>query len=242
MDVILRCMQCNELFRPSSYDSQPIYHFDEKSGSVREVEMNDLDNFMTQHQGHEISRLRIVDGSLCSHYSYWEPVREDYLQATDGIQVYTVKRWRNNVNMPLKYEIVDARIKLDEPAFQAQTVDLKRQMIADAETLGLSEYKINEFAKKFEDLVSQVELCDVIELGSSLDDPMVSYAALEDSVIEGFLKRCSQVFDNEEIQRLRVFIHRNLEYGDVMNILVMHPFRLLSQGGGCCSDPAFAEV
>ena len=225
--VILRCLQCNELFRPTEYDSKPAFHFDEESGLIMETEMDDLRDFMKEHEGHDIAELQMIQGSFCSHYAYWEPIREDYLQVTDGARVYTIKRWRNDINDPLKYEIINARIEYRKPILRVQSVELMKQMIADAHMLKLDEEKISLFVQKYESFVQGVELTDTIECGVSTDDPMVLYATLDDRNMEGFLSQCRSLFNDEEIKRLRIFIDANSEYSDVMNVLVIRDFQLV---------------
>jgi len=225
--AILRCLHCNELFRPTEYDSKPAFHFDDESGLIMETEMDDLRAFMKEHEGHKIVELHMIDGSLCSHYAYWEPIREDYLQVTDGVRVYTIKRWRSDINDPLKYEIINARIELRKPILRVQSVELMKQMIADARMLKLDEEEIKKFVQRFESFVPNVELADTIECGFSTDDPMVSYVALDDRNMEEFLSQCRSLFTDEELKRLRVFINANSEYNDVMNVLVIRDFQLV---------------
>lgn len=224
--LILRCIQCNELFRPTGYDLEPAFHFHETSGLIIEREMDDLGDFIMEHEGHEIAELHIIGGSLCSRYAYWEPIREDYLQVTDGTDIYTVKRWRNDINEPMRYEIISARIKIGKPILQVQSVELRRQMIADAYMLKLDEGKIDEFIEKFENLVSNTKLEDTVERGFSTEDPMASYVALGDEAMVEFLSQCSSLFTDEEMKRLKVFINANSDYDDVMNIRVTREFQL----------------
>ena len=226
-DVIFRCEDCNELFRPTGYDSQPAFYFNRKSGSVEEIEMDDLRDFKMAHDGHKVVKLRIIDGSFCSHRAQKEPVREDYFQATDGIQTYTVRRWRKDINEPLRYEVADdVRIEVDKPIPQVQSEELKKQMIADARKLKLDEARIGKFIERFRTFVSGIKMEDMIECGLSADDPMISYAALKDEAVEAFLSYCRSLFTDEELRRLRMFIDENSEYNDVMNVQLIRSFQL----------------
>lgn len=226
-NIILRCLQCNDLFRPTAYDSYPAFRVDEQSDLITEIEMNDLDNFMMNHRGHEIAELQIIPGSFCSRYGYWEPIREDYFQATDGVEIYTVKRWREDVCKPLSYELIDANIEFCEPILRVQSVKLKRQMIADASILRLDADKIDGFIKRLENFVRDIELDDLIEYGLSTNDSAVSYATLKDEAMERLLIHCHALFTDEELDRLRVFIDVNSDYNDVMNIQIRRSFQLV---------------
>jgi hypothetical protein len=99
-------------------------------------------------------------------------------------------------------------------------------MIADTGMLKLGKDMIEKFIERFEDFVSSVKLEDAIENGLSVDDPMISYAALKDEKMEGFLIQCCPIFTDEELERLRIFIDGNSNYRDVMNVQVIRPFQL----------------
>ncbi len=158
-DRILGCLDCNKLFCPTSYDSYPAYEFDAESNSFKEKEMEDEKSFFHDHESHKIVELHAVRDSLCSHYPYWEPIREDYMLFTDDRNnYYTIRRWRKDINEPLNYEIVNYKIQLTEPTLQVQSKDLKRQMLADTRRLKLDKNKVEEFVKHYEDFVSNISL------------------------------------------------------------------------------------
>jgi len=225
-NVILRCLQCNELFCPTRYDNYPSYDFDKKTGALKEIKRNDLRDFKISHKGHRIEELQVINGSFYSNYAYWEPVREDYIQVTNGSKVYTVRRWRKYINEPLKYQIVNFDVVFGKPILEVQSTDLEKQMRADAAKFGFTKAKIKKFTKRFKAFVSRLELDDLLECGFSVDEPMVSYAKLKDEVREIFLDRCRSGFSESELEKIRIFINENSEYNDVMNVQVIRPFYL----------------
>jgi len=227
LKTILVCMKCKEAFYPTIYDLYPAYGFDEESKSFIEKYNNDEARFRAIHKDHKITQLQVINDSFYSQYPYWEPVREDYFMATDGSSNYILKRWRKNINKPLRYQIIDAYIEFEKPDIQVQSDKLKEQMIADSNKLGLTERKVNEFVKCYEDFVSGIELNDVIECGSSANDPMVSYAALKAEIMETFINDYYSYFSEDDVLRgLRIFMRDNSEYDDVMNLRVKRCFRL----------------
>jgi hypothetical protein len=225
-NVILRCLQCNELFCPTRYDSYPSYNPNGDNDLSKERKHDDLGDFKNHHNEHKTEELQIIKGSFCSHYEYWEPIREDYLQVTDGSEIYTVRRWRKDINEPIKYQIVNFDIIFDKPVLGVQSDDLEKQMIADADRFKFKKTNIKKFIKLFKAFVSRLELDNVIECGFSVDDPMTSYAKLKDEIGEAFLNHCQNKFSETDINSLRMFISENSEYDDVMNIEVIRPFYL----------------
>jgi len=224
-NIILRCLQCNELFYPTPYDFYPSYEFEDKD-ILKEIKHNDLGDFKNYHNGHKIEELQVVNGSFFSHYAYWEPVREDYLQITDGSEFYTVRRWRKYISEPLRYQIVNFDIICSEPILEIQSIDLEKQMIADADRFRFTKTNIKRFIKLFKTFVSHLELDNMVECGFSVNDPRVSYAKLKDEVRETFLNHYSYKFSANDIRNLRVFISENSEYDDVINIQIVRPFYL----------------
>jgi hypothetical protein len=225
-NIILRCFQCNELFCPTRYDSYPSYNFNGDNYIFKEIKHDDIGEFKNSHSGHRVEELQVINGSFCSHYEYWEPIREDYLKITDNSEIYTVRRWRKYINEPLKYQIVNFDIIYSKPILEIQSDDLEKQMIADADRFKFTKTNIIEFINLYETFVSRLELDNVIECGFSVNDPMVSYAKLEDEIRETFLNHCRNRFNETEINNLRMFIGENSEYDDVINIQIIRPFYL----------------
>jgi hypothetical protein len=225
-NVILRCLQCNELFCPTRYDSYPSYEFNGDSYIFKETKHDDIGDFKNSHSGHKIEELHVIKGSFCSHYEYWEPIREDYLKVTDNIEIYTVRRWRKYINEPLNYQIVNFDIIYSEPILETQSDDLEKQMIADANKFKFTKTNIKEFTNLYKTFVSRLQLDNVIECGFSVNDPMTSYASLKDEIRETFFNHFCNKFNETEIKNLRMFISENSEYDDVANIRVIRPFYL----------------
>jgi len=225
-NIIIRCLQCNELFCPTEYDTFPSYSYDRETDDFIEIECDDLTEFKDAHRNHDTVKLYVVEGSFCSQYAYWEPIREDYFLASDGTEIYTIRRYRTHINRPLKYQIVDFEIVFGKPIVKVQEADLKAQMIIDSKIYGFSKEKIRIFIRLYRSFISRIELEDLEETGFSFDNPMVSYAKLKDRVKEEFLNRCKSIFDEKEIESLRCFIDENSEYNDVMNVEITKPYYL----------------
>ena len=225
-DIILLCSQCNELFRPTRYDLDTAFCFDRKIGVVTEIEISDSHDFMMTHRRHDVIELHILDDSFCSHVPYSEPIREDYFQATDGLKTYTIRRWREHISMPLKYEMADVFIRHYEPTYRAQTAELRKQMLADDDALRLGQDKISEFGDSYDNFISHIKQEDIVECGTSMDEPMIYFARLHHREMEKFLTEYCPDFTDEELGRLRMFIRANSEYNDVMNIQVVYSFQV----------------
>ena len=225
-DIILICRQCNELFCPTRYDTAPSYSFDQETDEIVSVECDDLHDFRDIHRDHDVVEFHVIDGSFCSHYAYWEPIREDYFLASDGTETYTIRRYRRYINEPLKYQIVDFEIVFEKPILKVQEKDLKKQMSIDSTKYNFNKDKIKIFVRLYKSFVSRIELEDLVESGFSRDNPMIVYAKLKAESMGDFLNHCQSVFNKVEIENLRCFISENSEYNDVMNIQITKPYQL----------------
>jgi len=222
-DIILYCLTCNELFCPTRYDISPSYRFDK---DFIEEERDDLKDFSLSHKGHKIQELIIEDNGFFSTFAYLEPIREDYIRAKSDSDTLTVKRWRDDINKPLKYEIVKAELVLDEPVFSIQTSNIRDQMIYDSRKYGFNNEIIETIISLYDNFVSHICIDDIQECGFSMLYPMVSYAVLTDNSKKRFLDYCQFILGLNKIKMLGKFIADNSEYDGVMNIQITHPFHL----------------
>ncbi len=225
-NIILRCSECGELFCPTRYDKYPSYIFDQSDGLFHEEKVDELNVFTSAHGNHSIEELEIVDGSFCSNYPYWEPIRADYIKVEDGTDVFTVKRWRGNINEPLRYEVVNLDLIIGKPILSIQAESIKKQMIADSKLYGFDKTVIELFICLFKSFVFQINIDNLFECGFSMNNPMVSYAKMDEQSKKKFLKLCLRIVGAKQIDALGKFIDDNSEYDDVMNIQVDRRFRL----------------
>lgn len=225
-NIVLRCLQCNELFCPTQFDTYPSYSYDQEAGEFIEIERDDLGEFKNNHSGHNIVKLHIIEGSFCSQYAYWDPIREDYFLASSGKEIYTIRRYRKSINKPFKYEIIDMELVFGKPIVKIQEADLRDQMIIDSERYGFSREKIKIFVRLYRSLISRIELEDLEYTGFSFENPMISYGKLKDKVKEEFLDRCKSIFDEREVESIQCFIEENSEFDDVMNVEITRPYVL----------------
>ena len=111
LDKWIRCIECNEVAHVTDYDCSPEYQWDEARGEVIEKSVDDMRDFMLQHGRHTIEELSRVSDSFVSEGSYVEPLRVSYIEATNGKEWFVIKTWRDDINDPLRYELIPGWIK-----------------------------------------------------------------------------------------------------------------------------------
>jgi hypothetical protein len=115
---LIRCVKCNDLINMTEWDFLPEYIWN--SGSIKEIEGNDRDTFLHRHKGHEMQELTPVS-PLLSDMPYTEPVKTCYFEATNGKERFLIKRWRNKIDNPFAYKIINGRIEITNEKVHVQT-------------------------------------------------------------------------------------------------------------------------
>lgn len=152
MKGLLRCVECNELFQMTDYDSSPEYQVTE-NGEIHVIPRDERRSFLASHKGHKIERLKVKKGSLVSDQPYMEPIKTTYFQATNGKESFIVKRWRESIDSPMRYELIKGDIVLVNEELGVQVEEIRKQLAYDFKDEPLSEKKIKPFIESLQRIV-----------------------------------------------------------------------------------------
>ena len=109
---LLRCTECNEIINMTEHDFSAEYHYDKKKDCFLELVRNDREPFITKHKSHKVEELKVNRASYISDCSYSEPLKTSYFETTNGREDFVIKRWRDKIESPLRYEIVKGYIEV----------------------------------------------------------------------------------------------------------------------------------
>ena len=114
MNQLIRCINCDDIFMRTPFDQWPEYEFDSARPfeSIRSVERDDFQDFLIHHHGHRLEDLKIIEDSFVSERDYFEPVKICYFKATNGKERFVIKKFRERIDEPLKYEVDHWRLFL----------------------------------------------------------------------------------------------------------------------------------
>jgi len=222
---MLRCIQCNELINKSEYDSVPEYYYDEERKNFVERPRDDGKDFELRHIGHQIEELTVVDGSFVSPWPYVEPVKESYFYVTNGKESFLVRKWRDSIENPVSYQLIDGYIEITDAHIEIQRQDIRKQI--RAEIPSVSDRKINEFIKVVEDVTSQLDW-EKLEVSAEGENPLITYYKLDDHSIRDILNRSTKIFNSGEFEKIKEFICRNNCHNDVMTLKVRRTFNVVT--------------
>src|SRR4030067_2730725 len=112
------------------FDQWPEYEpsQDPSVESFRTLLKDDFQDFLRNHRGHRLEDLKIIEDSFVSEKSYSEPVKTSYFKATNGREHFVVKRFRERIDQPLKYQLIRGDYSLKCIDLQIQSEAIRKQL------------------------------------------------------------------------------------------------------------------
>lgn len=219
----IRCIECNQVAHVTDYDRSPLYQCDRGYENSIEKPMDDMKSFMMQHGRHIMEELSVIKDSFISEGKYGEPRKASYFQATNGKEQFVIKGWREDINVPLQYELIPGCIKttLD---LKVQSYEIQMQMREEIKNPPAAETQIEQFVRIVERVVSQFSCRDEIEITAETDTPLVSHCKMDSNAIREILSLSREVFDADDLKKVERFIHQNNNYNEPMTLLLKKTF------------------
>jgi hypothetical protein len=128
-----------------------------------------------------------------------------------------IKRWRARINDPLRYEIIDGSIVLNNGKVRVQTEAIKKQMRAE-QISSISEEKLNHFIDAIHQEAERIDP-ETLEESAEGETPLISFFTLGSESVERILQGCRDSFDKRELTLLKDFVTEHNEYDDVMTLV-----------------------
>jgi hypothetical protein len=225
MKNLIRCIDCNFICAETPFDQTAEYHSSESGNEYSIIEKNDWDDFKNRHRGHKVQKLIVLDPALYSKGAYFDPCRITYLTASYKKETLLIKKWRETVTEPLRYDVVQGRLQVKK-SFKIQKRDLRKQLLYEIRDTVVKE-KVSSFIR----IVQEEALRHDPKQGHHEifegSDAQINYQPLKEEQITRILKRCSAVFTREECKRIACFIRSNCENNGVMSLAVKKTARLI---------------
>ena len=222
-DWWIRCIECNQVAHITDYDRFPQYHCDRNLDEITEKPVDDTKRFMTQHINHRMEEITVIKNSFISEGRYGEPLNVSYREATNGKERFVIQEWREDVNSPLRYELIPGYIKTSF-RLEVQSDEIRRQMKEEIAHLPLAAAKIEQFIKIVEKVVSRSPMRDAIEITAESDTPLDAYCKMAANSVREILRLSEGVFDAKEMRKVEQFIYRNNNFNDSMTLLLKRSF------------------
>ena len=214
MNQLIRCRNCDQIFMKSPFDRYPVYEFDpdRPPENFQIVERDDFQDFLIHHHGHKLENLKIIEDSYVSEEGYSEPVKTSFFKASNGREKFVIKKFRERIDEPLKYQLVPGDYSLKCVAVEIQSEEISRQLERELKP-PLSQNKINAFLKLVGGLVEDIETKDLERIPEESHHPLEVYYKIDDVRVMYLLRNCRNIFKGQEYLAMEEFIHRHKDDG-----------------------------
>jgi hypothetical protein len=227
MNQLIRCKNCDEIFMKTPFDRRPVFIFDPDRSleNSRSVEADDYQDFLTHHQGHQLEDLKIIEDSFVSEKAYSEPVKASFFKATNGRQRFVIKKFREKIDEPLKYQLIPGDYSLKCTNFEIQSEEISKQLKREL-IPPLSQNKIDAFLKLYHAIAENVDIKDLERIPEESQYPLEIYYRLDDIRLIYLLRNCRNIFKGQEYSAMEEFIHRHKDDG-VLLLKATYKIRLI---------------
>jgi len=219
MNTLIRCVDCNAVYEITPFDQCPEYHYTETTGEYHARECHDDLDLTRRHRGHRTEKLTILDNPQYSEGPYFDPQRIVYFEATNGNITFLIKRWRQSVQDPIRYDIVPGRLEVQK-TIEIQKRSLEKQMRHELNNPSLAEEKVHKFIAIVQDAALHCDpdknFPDVYES----NDAQIDYLPLDKEQISSILKKSRTIFTGDEFHKIERFIRNNCDYNGVLSLVV----------------------
>lgn len=214
MNQLIRCKDCDEIFMKTSFDHSPVYIFvpGRSLENFRSIETDDYQEFLTQHQGHQLENLKIIEDSFVSKKPYSEPVKASFFKATNGKEKFVIKKFREKIDEPLKYLLIPGDYYLKCSAIEIQSEEISKQIKRELKP-PLSQNKIDAFLKLYRAIAEDIDIKDLERIPEESHSPLEIYYRLDDIHSIFLLRNCRNIFKGREYSAIEGFIQRHKDDG-----------------------------
>jgi hypothetical protein len=215
MNKLIRCINCDQVFLKTPFDRWPEYepHSNGSFESFRTLERDDFQDFLRNHHGHQLEDLKILEDSFISEKNYAEPVKTSYFKATNGKESFVVKKNREKIDEPLKYQLIHGDYSLRCIAIEIQSKEITKQLNAEFKKNPLHQNKIDAFLKLFQYIAKTIDIKKLERIPEESSNPLEIYYKMDDLSLVYLLRNCRNIFKGQEYLNIEEFIHRHKDDG-----------------------------
>ncbi len=222
---LLRCVECDEIINMTEHDFSVEYYYDEENERFIEHPKDDRKSFITGHRGHDIEELRVNKATYVSDRPYSEPLKTGYFEATNGRETFVIKKYRDTIESPITYELINGHIEIVSVELKIQNEEIRRQIRTEISP-PISEDKITRLMWVMQRVVSQLNANILLHDSLESDNPLISYCKLDNRSLEDMIELGKDIFEKEEFKKIRDFIYANSGHDGVMAPLVKRQFAI----------------
>jgi hypothetical protein len=214
MNQLIHCINCHEVYLRTPFDQTPEYEWEPLS-SLREspgIEKDDFQDFLRNHRGHQLEDLKTIEDSFVSEKSYLEPVKISYFKATNGREHFVVKRFRERIDQPLKYQMIRGDYSLKCIDLQIQLEAIRKQLEREMKP-SLTKNQIDTFLKLYQHVGKRIDMNTLERVPEESPHPLEIYYKMDDFSLMYLLRNCRNFFKGKTYDEIEGFVERHKDDG-----------------------------
>ncbi|MCX8119110.1 MAG: hypothetical protein N3G78_14420 [Desulfobacterota bacterium] len=246
MNQLIRCIPCNKLFFKTPFDQCPEYELplDPPSGPLREIGHDDFQDFLKEHRGHALETLEIISDSFVSDRPYFEPVKVSYFKATNGKDRFVIKRYRERIDEPLTYQLIQGDYSLQLNRIEIQEEEIRKQLDWELGPSLIQETQREAFIELYRHILKTMEIHRLERAAEESLHPLEVFYKMDEVSLFYLLRNCRNIFKGESYRAIESFIERHKEDG-VLLLKASYQIQLMehpqSQAEGLAPGMAIEE-
>jgi hypothetical protein len=214
MNQLIHCINCNEIYLRTPFDQTPEYEW-EPSNPLRAsqgFEKDDFQDFLRNHRGHQLEDLKIIEDSFVSEKPYSEPVKVSYFKATNGRETFVVKRFRERIDQPLRYQLIKGDYSLRCIDLQVQSETIRKQLEREIKP-ALTRTQVDTFLQFYHHLGKKLDVNRLERVPEDSPAPLEIYYKMDDFALMYLLRNCRNFFKGKTYAEIEGFIQRHKDDG-----------------------------
>ena len=214
MNQLIRCKNCDQIFMKSPFDQYPEYKLgpDRTPENFQSIERDDFQDFLIHHHGHQLENLKIIEDSYVSEKAYSEPIKTSFFKVTNGREKFVIKKFRERIDEPLKYQLIPGDYSLKCIAIEIQSEEISKQLERELKP-PLSQNKMDAFLKLYGAIADGIDIKDLERIPEESQHPLEVYYKIDDVRLMYLLRNCRNIFKGQEYLAMEEFIHRHKDDG-----------------------------
>jgi hypothetical protein len=198
----------------SPFDRYPEYEFGPGHApeNFQSIKRDDFQDFLSHHHGHQLEQLRIIEDSYVSEKAYSEPVKTSFLKATNGREKFVIKKFRERIDEPLKYQLIPGDYSLKCVGVEIPSEEILRQLEREVKP-SLCQEKMDAFLRVMSTLAKNLDVSELERIPEEAHHPLEVYYKIDDVHVMHLLRSCRNIFKGQEYLAMEEFIHRHKDDG-----------------------------
>jgi hypothetical protein len=215
MNQLIHCINCDAIYLRTPFDQWPEYepHPSNSEDLPQGNEKDDFQDFLKDHRGHQLEDLKLVEDSFISEKPYFEPVKVSYFKATNGRESFVIKKFRESIDQPLKYQLIIGDYSLRCIGIDIQSKEIVKQLEKEFEATPLPPVKMTAFLKLYQHIAETVDIRNLERIPEESPNPLEIYYKMDDLSLIYLLRNCRSIFKEQEYSNIEKFIHLHKEDG-----------------------------